>query len=405
MVDPLPPPGRAAPPWNRPAAAVPSNPESARQRRLRRAALISTLYHTHRTDRYDRAPFLLRPMPLAAAVDHLSRDPHLPARVQAAAWLLDHPDRSPAHAPYVHTLLRDVIGDLSTRLEQIEGELRDEPSCVKLLTARDPTSPTHPTHPTRPTQRTRAGAFRSAHTPAPGVRPTPIAPLPEQGRAARAYEMLAMTGCPRSAFHCSIHLDPSTLVTSITAHVEVDKPASAFNQVADPRGWETQAPLFWTESALGEYAGGAFTSHAGLGPVGSFSYENRELLEAVSLSWNPLFPVQGNNLLRATHYNHPELIEDEVACGMNVNLALSLSTTIGASQTHGGLDVDNGSVSAQAIGPDRGRTRLSATKSARFTERELCGVKLGLWLNLFAPFFLGPWIATLVYEGACFPTS
>lgn len=394
MVDPLVPTRRAAPS----AATTPvgSNPDTARARHLRRAALVSTLYHTHRTERYERAPYFLRPMPLASAVEHLSRDPHVPARVQAAAWLLDHPDRSPDHAPHVHKLLRELMSDVPERLDQIEAELRDEPPCVKLLTPREPISPP---------QYQRKKPLRATHTRAAGVRPAPVAHLPVQGRAARAYELLATTGCARSAFHCSIHLDPHTLVTSITAHVEVDKPASAFNQVADPRGWESQAPLFWTESDLGQYTSGTFTSLSGLGPVGSFSYADRELLEAVTLSWNPLFPVLGNNLLRATHYNHPELIEDEVACGMNVNLALSLSTTIGASFAQGGLDVDNGSVSAQVIGPDKSRTRLGATKSARFTERELCGVKLGSWLNLFAPFFLGPWIATLVYEGACFPNS
>jgi hypothetical protein len=375
---------------------VPPAPGSARQLRVRRAALVSTLYHTHRTDRHERAPYFLRPMPLKAAVDHLSRDPHVPARIQAAAWLLDHPERSPDHAPYVHALLRDVLDDVPERLAQIEDELRDEPPSVTLLTKRQPANP--------PTQM-RGTLGRAAHTRAPGVRPQPIAPLLDQGRAARAYELLAVTGCTRSAFHCSIHLDPHTLVTSITAHVDVDKPASSFNQLADPRGWESQAPLFWTESDLGVYAGGTFSPNPGLGPPGSFNYDDRELFEAVNLSWNPLFPMQGNNLLRATHYNHPELIENEVACGMNVNLALSLSTTIGASRSQGGLDVDNGSVTAQAIGPNCSQTRLTASKSARFTEREMCGVKLGLWLNLFAPFFLGPWIATLVYEGACFPSS
>jgi hypothetical protein len=373
-------------------------------RRKRRAALVSAVYHAHRTDKHERAPYFLRPMPLEAAVAHLARDPHLPARVQAAAWLLDNPERSDEHMPHVHALLRDHLDDVPARLDGMQDELDQLGSTVKLprLTKRPSPRPalTHTQQLAAPPAAPRGGGPRAA-----GDRPLAIESLPSPGRFGLAYERLTSTGCVRDQFHCSIHLDPETLVTSITAHVDVNKPASSFNQLADPRGWESQAPLFWQESDLGTYASGAFSPNTGLGPVGSFSYADRELLEAVDLSWNPLFPMQGNNLLRATHYNHPELIEDHVACGMHVNLSLSLSTTIGGSQTLGGLDVDNGRVTAQAIGAGCSRTRLTASKSARFTERELCGVKLGLWLNSFAPFFLGPWIATLVFEGACFPTD
>jgi hypothetical protein len=231
-------------------------------------------------------------------------------------------------------------------------------------------------------------------------------PAPEQSRFAMAYEILSplSAGCKRENFACQISFDPETLVTQVDAQVDVNRAPLDFTVLADPSAWTEESPLFWQRSDLGDFTGGTFVSDSPQPAPGFGPYNNRGLFEAINLSWNPFFPLTGNNVLRATHgqLGHGILpLKGQCTASMHVSLDLSLDTTIGFSQARGGLDVDSGAVEIRSLDEPGTQTRLRASKRARFTERVVCGVRLGPWINMFAPFFLGPWIATLVYEGAC----
>jgi hypothetical protein len=119
------------------------------------------------------------------------------------------------------------------------------------------------------------------------------------------------------------------------------------------------------------------------------------LEEVISMSPNPLFPILGTNVL-ATDYTNAGS-----PYGFDVTLYQCASTTIGGSTRVGGIDVDSGSLKVSAL-KNPGWSRLTSEKRVRFTARNVCGMEVGAWLNLFAPFVIGAFIGILVYEGACF---
>lgn len=335
------------------AAAVSVGRDAARDRI--RSALISAVYHAHRTSVHDRAPFFLQPMPLDEAVRVLANQTERNVRLHAAAWLLDNPAREDELLPYAKRLVeRD-----GARLVALPKEL---PASISF-----------------------DGAPQDIGT----LQPT---------RFGYAYSALLQGACERREYRLHVRFDPYSLVTRVRAAVEVQRVPTDFQILADPRGWEDSAGLFFKESKLCNLAGGDFEIQPDTSATGSKAY-NDLLIEHVCLGFSPAFPIEGINVLRVDC--QPLLASPR----FDVSLYSSLETKMGLSVERGGLDVDGGTFAADLVEPADPTglpwTRVSGTKTARFTEREVFGWPAGLWVNRFAPFCLAPMMAALIYEGAC----
>lgn len=183
-----------------------------------------------------------------------------------------------------------------------------------------------------------------------------------------------------------------TLVTNVEASVEVKRPAAQFRPIADPRGWEVNAPLFFKESKICHLLDGDFSSVPLQFPLGDRHYVGL-LLEHVSLGFSPGSPIDAVNVLAV--YCDPTAPSPT----FGVSLQASLETLLGISFERGGLDVDSGKFLTTDVGG--GFARVSGTKVARFAEREVFGFPFGRELNYFAPLCLAALMTTLVFEGAC----
>lgn len=335
--------------------STPSGHEPTSERDEIRSALISAVCHAHQTDLHREAPPFLKPMPLDQVVDVLRSSRDRTAGVLAACWLLDNPQRAAKLVRYAAALI-----DL------------DEPMM-----------------PLIPKELLGSISFDST----PKVRGL------LETRFAYAYNALRGSACNGRKYRLDVSFDPYSLVTNVIASVEVNRPASDFQKIADPRCWEDQAPLFFKESKLCDLADGDFGTRPNPGqlpapPPPKYPYGER-LLEHVTLGFAPGFPLDAINVLKVD-------CDSTAACPtFNVSLHACLETLLGPSFARGGLDVDGGTFLAEADPTDPNWTRVSGTKRARFTEREVLGSPIGRLVNLFAPFCLAALMSMLVFEGAC----
>lgn len=367
--------------------------------RMRRAALASAIYHSHRRREHERIPYVLQPLPLDEAVAYLRSDPDPRMRLHAAAWLMDNPQRHSLTEPGTNRFLPELealVGN-AAELDGVQEEMRGKAPLLPALRWDDAPSISPENGPDAEPDLPPPQGKGDTHTLADELS------VQETRYSVAASWLLRQLGgnrrCDRENFGFVIRFSTQTLVTSVRASVDVERPYADFNSIADPQDWKRNVPLFFAESDLGRFDGNEFVPQGGMTrPDGT--YDRLLLRERVSLSINPLFPILGQNILVASHKRKPEAPTCSEGCGMEVSLYVSESTTIGASTAKGGIDVDDGSVSAVVLGPTS--TRLFGSKRARFTERSLCGIRLGRALNWFAPFSLGPWMALLVFEGACF---
>jgi hypothetical protein len=318
-----------------------------------RSALISAICHAHRTTLHDGAPPFLTPMPLARVVEVLVNSGDPMARTIAGCWLLDNKMRLESD-PSLNAAATALLG--ADRRNSLVFE--DRPGSI---------------------------SFDST------------AYEPHETRFTYACDKLlpGLTGCDQKGHQISVTFDLQTLVTSVSATVIVNptkSPPSHFRQQADPRGWETSAPLFFIESRLCDLKTGDFETRPNPPVIGNANYDAL-LLEYVSVGFAPGFPIDAINVLN-------------VGCGstrnapnFHVSLHVCLETLFGFSWSRAGLDVDRGTFVAEQ---DDRATRLTGTKVARFTERELFGVRIGGLLNRFAPFSLAALMSMLIFGGACY---
>jgi len=284
-------------------------------------------------------------MPLDRIVNILGQSGNDVARIMAAAWLLDNPARAERLTPYAAAL----IGSRSAEID-----FGDRPGSI---------------------------VFASA----PEL-------LPQPTRVAFACERLLRSAVCRPTNHqILVAFDLDTLVTSVIATVDVPRPASDFSPLADPRGWETKAPLFFKHSQRCTLHEGDFATEPNSGPVGGHNYTGL-LLEHVSIGLTPEFPIEAINVLT-------------VNCGardpspsFSVTLEACLETRFGLSWSRAGLDVDRGRF---VVNQSNGLAHLEGTKVARFTERAMLGFPIGRLMNLTAPFCLAALMSTLIFAGAC----
>jgi hypothetical protein len=311
--------------------------------------LISAVVHAHRTELHKEAPDFFDPLPLDEVVSTLWGTGDRFTRELAACWLLDSQAREATLKPYAAQLLRQDL----------------------------PREPLFP--PNVPDSISFGQIPKDGH-------------LCETRMSLACAALLSATNCTRHDYRIRASCDPYSLVTSVEASVQVQRPAVDFQQLSDPRVWAERAPLFFKESKLCQLVECDFVTVTAPFPPGSKAYRH-PLLEHVTLGFSPLFPIEGQNVLAVTC---DPLKQDPE---FNVSLYASLETLMGMSYARGGLDVDGGRFLASRIEPDL--TKLSGTKLARFSERELFGYPVGRWANLFAPFMLAPFMATMVFEGAC----
>lgn len=377
-------------------AADPSRPGRAdRADRAGRAglrrALAGTAFEAYRAHHdFSRVPHFMRPPPLGVAVEALEHRRPL-ARLQAAAWLLDSPrlESAPAIRSAIERLTTDIpkSGENALDLDLLREELRKFPGTVET------------------TERAKAEPIAQTRRQTGAPVGIEIDPVLAETRFAHAYLRLARSAlgaqaCKREDFRLLLSFDANTLVSTVRAEVTVNRPASDFYALADPLIWAQSGNLFWQKSELGQYADGRFAADSPQPNAGTISYADRDLLEVVDLSLNPLFPLRGDNVLKATHHQpEPSAAPGTPVTAMQVYLGLALSSDIGFSAQRGGVDVDQGYMRAYAL-PD-GKTRLVAGKHARFNERYVYGTPVGWWMNALAPVMLGPWIGLMLYEGAC----
>jgi hypothetical protein len=411
--------------------------------RMHRSALASAAYHANSEDVHRGAPYPLKPLALHEIVAHFDRHPNAVMREHTAAWLLDHPGRAHAFAPYIDRLVGVAAADLARAAlaQHGDGELdrtvlwrpskaddmdqldaRQSRFAVArgvLAHARNGTPPSGPTTPTGGGGPAGSGGGGGAGQPvAPSdaeeaTEPNkPSAPRPKQSQgpalpgrplgAARLFGprsvgagQLVPVPAQTSEFHCRVRFDAQTQITRCNANVLVDRPASDYDVVADPQNWSVAAYLFFQKSQRCTFADGGFPALVNPPPAGSVPFSGA-LHEVVSFSFNPFFPLSGDNVLQANFQKPGPLGE---ASRLDVSLGVCLSTAIGLSLAEGGLDVDAGFFSATQLSPAPS-TRIAGSKVARFTSRELCGWDLGPWLNLFAPLWIAPFLGFMIYESA-----
>lgn len=318
-----------------------------------RSALISAVCHAHRNTLHDGAPTFLTPMPLDRLVDVLrSRDTDL-ARVFAACWLLDNPNRAEMLEPYATLLLGPATRGALVFPERLRGSI--------LFSA-----------------------------------PPPIDPgsIPETRFAYACNMLFGGTACAPANHLLGVWLDPGTLVTTIEASVDVNathRPPGRFRKHADPRGWQTNAGLFFKKSERCDLVDSVFQTEPNPPKIGDTDYSGL-LLEEVSFGVAPEFAIDCVNVLNVNcHSQNPRP-------NFDVSLHACLEANLGSSRSRGGLDVDSGVFSATPVADT---TRVRGTKVARFAERELLGQRIGRQLNYFAPFCLAALMSTLIFGGAC----
>jgi hypothetical protein len=319
-----------------------------------RSALISAVCHAHQNELHDGAPPFLTPMPLERVVEVLGSRGNDLTRILGAGWLLDNPLRVETLGPYANMLLRD---EERSRI----AFPADLPGSVSF----DPRKPDWIDH-TENVEPTRFGYF--------------------------ADQLLGTTPCGPTQHRLAAWLNPQSLVTNVVAMVDVTgRQPAHYQKFADPRGWETNASLFFKESKICRLVDGDFATRPNPSTIGDTDY-NGLLLEHVSLGFAPWFPMDALNVLN-------------VDCGatrssptFKVSLHAGLETDLGLSWARGGLDVDSGEFSARPAGSS---TRLLGTKVARFAERDVLGLPIGRLLNLFAPFSLAALMSILIFGGAC----
>lgn len=357
-----------------------------------RSVLVSAAYRAHADDRqeYSRGPFVLQHLSLEDLVDHL-HDSKIPPqiRMHGVAWLLD-------------AKKTETIDGLKGPIASVLGALPKDPRA---------SSPGY--------EQLRAhvdGAFgrlRGAVSVGQGYARAMdllqrLLPTPPQNLAAPAGNGgpgggVARAPCRRGNYLVQVAFDWATLVTHVTAEIDSSDPMSGFNDIADPRNWHRNSPQFFRASDLViESRQGGLALAGGLAQGAPYRTNVADggpyLNEDVSLSWNPLFPLDGKNLL-TVRYNPYQSQTKEY--GMEVSLRRCLSTTIGLSATSGGIDVDSGQFKVSRATGAGFNTHILADKHARFTRRDFLGIELGYWLNVFTPFWLAPWLGLLVWQGAC----
>jgi hypothetical protein len=329
-----------------------NTPESPDPRDEIRGALISAVCHAHQNIVHEEAHPFLRPMPLDRLVAVLTTSGDDLSRVLAACWLLDNPNRAERLTPYADLLLGPNV-----RLnfdERLRGTI--------------------------------------AFTGPPEIEDGKI----PQTRFAYACNMLfGGTPCAAANHLLGVWLDPRTLVTTIEASVDVDatqRPPGRFRKHADPRGWQTNAGLFFKRSERCDLIDAYFQTQPNPPKIGDTNYDGL-LFEEVSFGFAPGFPIDCINVLNVSCESQ------DPRPTFSVTLHTCLEAKFGSSRFRRGLDVDGGMFAAT---PGIGFTHLRGTKVARFTERQLFGQLIGRQLNYFAPFFLAALMSTLIFGGACY---
>jgi hypothetical protein len=333
-------------------------PPDRRRQALRQSALFSVCFHSLSSpEEHGDVPFFMKPWSIDQTLDYLldqEDDPRVVAH--AGAWLVDARHRS--FESELATLLgRDAARDLFKALGGF-GELL--PNGNQLLSA-------------------RAG-------------------LPSRFEAAYEFlgNQLGLGSCKRRNFFLDVQFDPATFVTSLSAQIDVDRAASNFSATADPQNWSAAAPLFFTDSKRGQANAGRFRPiPPNPPPAGSQSWTGG-LLEGVTMSYNPFFPISAQNVLNARYGHNPTAATTDA---MRCDLHRCAVTSIGFSRTFGGLDVDSGSFDVIELSSTD--SQLVATKRVRATERDILGFRYARWINLLGRYWLAPWGAALVYEAAC----
>jgi hypothetical protein len=293
-------------------------------------------------------------MPLDQVVDVLGSGRNDLVRVLAGCWLLDNPLRdNPLRAEMLRQYATKLLGENEMARLNFQVALRGSIS----------------------------------FSPPPGDLST------QDTRLAYACNtLLGNAACKPSNHQLGAWLDLGTLVTSIKASVDVNRPPGAFHQHADPRGWQTDVPLFFKTSEMCDLVNGDFETRANPSRFGDTNYHGL-LLEHVSVGFAPGLPIDCINVLDVdckSHNPDPRF---------RVSLHACLETMLTPSWSRGGLDVDSGEFSATPV--NGGTTRLVGTKVARFGERELLGQPIGRQLNYFAPFCLAGLMSILIFGGAC----
>jgi hypothetical protein len=353
---------------------------------MHRSALASAAYHANHESQHLGAPYPLKPLSPPEIVEHFERNPNAALQDHAAAWLLDHPGRASAFAPYVDRLVGAAAAERAREaVASRRDELLDRSVLWRALTDDE-----------GPLLEKRQSRFALAYAELSRARrgPPPGAAGQFGPRSVGAGQAVALP-CELSDFHCRVTFDPATQITHCRADVLVNRAANEYNVIADPQNWSVAAYLFFQKSQRCTFADGGFPPLANPPAPGSVPFCGG-LHEVVSFSFNPAFPMRGDNVL-SVNYQRPGALGES---RLDISLDVCVSTSIGPTLQDGGLDVDAGLFSAMQETPDP-TTRIAGEKTVRFTSRELCGWDLGPWLNLFAPLWVAPFMGFMIYESAC----
>jgi hypothetical protein len=223
------------------------------------------------------------------------------------------------------------------------------------------------------------------------------APKARAERFLKAYELAGGGGCQVRNFQLEAIYEDH--ISNVTASIEVERPVSAFVNGLDPRNWSETMPLVWQQSFEFDMAtlvmDRASTPPQNTPPtnppfadipffekavwsfgLGTLAYWRTVL--KISLDRELAVPVP--SLL--FKYSLYECLENEFLGPKNA----------------GGIDVDHGHGSAQALAGDTTWCKLEAQKVVRFTQPYLA-------INDLTFVALIIWFSALILTSACAPTT
>jgi hypothetical protein len=219
-------------------------------------------------------------------------------------------------------------------------------------------------------------------------------PVARAGRFLKAFELAGGGGCGVRKFQLTASFRND--VSDVTASIEVNRPVEDFVAGVDPRNWSETLPMVWEDSyEISREGIGAdrkksprAQSMKSLPPVSFSLFEKADWsfqLDEPFAYWRTILLVK---------------LEQSLVAGVDpfvrydYSLFECLENEFFGLKRPGGIDVDEGHGSCNAVAGDPAWSRLEARKAVRFTQPTLA-------INSMTFVFLIIWFSLLISTAAC----
>jgi hypothetical protein len=225
-----------------------------------------------------------------------------------------------------------------------------------------------------------------------------------RGYRAAVHQVLLGTTCRRGTPDTDVDYDVTTLVSTATVQIQVERQFSELAKVMDPVSWEKLGPDYFAHSYRAKDNGKVLCKDGlperdDTGAVGE-TWQG-VLFEQFQWNWNEATLCEFRNLLNIDYKVTPNK-----TITLRYSLSESIDSTVGYDVQKGGIDVDSGTATAERSG-NSGPWLVTAQKRLRFTDRTPGSVglevpfDLGKALNYLAPSMVGIFLDRSLYLAVC----